>query len=325
MNFSNKVDSFFENFNLTIGSAPPEHLIYLYADYVELITLFSGQNYVSSADILDRLADEGIIKQVDRAELQADANDANERRITSIFRLIIERSLLFGDDYPFILHDNNKIIIKEPANLSARNKIYIYLLLSSSLNVFTDFQPILTKEFEELCMYALKNYLPPHAVVKSFGKKSDYQGTAREKIKSLASDMKIRIEEDGFEEISLKGTQEKGLDIIGWIPFTDNIANYISVLGQCACGKDWDQKLHETSRYNNYMKFHRLNPVHTMFIPYSLISHQKSTFSRNDEINERLIFERKRILNYLIELDFFEDFESKILVDKCINYLENII
>jgi hypothetical protein len=325
MSFSDKIDDFFTKFSLGIGSAPTENLVYLYADYVELVALFSGQNYVSSSDIIDRLTDEGVFQQVDKAEFQAAANDSHERRVESIFRLINERALLFNDDYPFIIYDTDKIIIKEENNLSNRNKVYIYLLISSSLNIFPDFQHTLTMEFEELCMHVLKNYLPSHAVVKSFGKKSDYKGTARKKISLLANDMRIRIEEDGFAEISSKGTQEKGLDLIGWIPFGDNVANYISILGQCACGKDWNKKLNETSRYNNYMKFHRLHPIHSMFIPYSLVSYQKNTFFRNDDITERLIFERKRILNLLTHVDFFDTFESKVLVDKCVSFVEGVV
>lgn len=325
MSFSEKLDSFFNNFRLNIGTAPAEHLVYLYADYVELITLFSGQNYVSTGDVIDRLTDEDIFRQPEKSENQAAANDAQEKRIDTIFRIINERALLFDTDYPFIVHQTNKLIIRDAETLSLRNKVYIYLLLSSSLNIFPEFQHTLTTEFEELCAHVLRNYLPSHAVVKSFGKRSDYTGTAKTKIKALAHDMKIRIDEDGFEEISVKSTQEEGLDLIGWIPFADNIANYIAILGQCACGKDWDKKLGETSRYDNFFNFHRLNPVHSMFIPYNIASYQKNTFTRSKDIVNRLIFERKRILNYLDDIEFFNEFESKLLVDRCVDFMEEIV
>lgn len=325
MSFNTKITDFFTDFSLELGTPPTRNLIYLYADYVELVSLLSNQNYVSSSDILDRFKDEGIIRQPKADDEQSIANDEDERFVDSIYRLLIERVQLFGDDYPFEIESIDKIKLKNIDNISTRNKIYIYMLLSSSLNIFSEFQPELTTEFEILCAQVLTNFLPENAVVKSFGKVSDYNGTATQKIQALAKDMKIRIDEDGFNEISQRGNQEKGLDLIGWIPFDDNVSNFLSILAQCACGKEWHKKIGETSRYNHYMKFHRLNPIHTMFIPYSLVSYNKSTFFRNDEIDNRLIFERKRILNYIIETDFFESLESNVLVEKCIGFEEDIV
>lgn len=325
MSFNSKIDSFFSSFSLELRTAPTRNLIYLYADYVELVSLFSNQNYISSTDMLDRFKDEGIIRQRISDADQSEANDDEERFIISIYRLIIERKQLFGDDYPFEIKDGDKIKLKEVTNISNRDKLYIYLLLSSSLNIFSDFQPELTTEFEKLCSVVLKNFLPKHAIVKSFGKYSNYSGTAIKKMESLAADMKIQLDIETLQEVSTRGTQEKGLDLVGWIPFEDNVANIVALLAQCACGKEWYKKLGETSRYNNYFKFHRLNPIHTMFIPFNLISYNKTNFFKNDEIDNRLIFERKRILNYIFDTDFFETFESKILVENCIAFEEDIV
>lgn len=325
MSFNFKIDSFFSDFSLELGTIPTKNLFYLYADYVELVSLFSNQNYISSTDILDRFKDEGIVRQSKLDSDQSEANDENEHFIDIIYRIINERKQLFGDDYPFDLRDDDKIKLKEVENISNRNKLYIYLLLSSSLNIFTDFQPELTTEFEMLCTVVLKNFLPEHAIVKSFGKDSEYTGTAVKKMEALATDMKIQIDTDVIQEVSPKGTQEKGLDLVGWIPFEDNVANMVALLAQCACGKDWNKKLGETTRYNHFFKFHRLSPIHTLFIPFNLVDYSKNTFFRNYEFDNRLIFERKRILNYIIDTYFFEDYNSKTLVDKCIEFEEDIV
>lgn len=325
MTFEAKITKFFTTFNLELGTPHTRNLIYLYADYVELVSLISNQNYISSSDILDRFKDEGIIKQKVSDADQSEANDEDESFIDSVYRIILERSQLFGEDYPFEIEGINKIKIKDNTAISDRNKIYLYLLLASSLNIFGDFQSDLTKEFENLCTEVLINFLPQKAIVKSFGKNSHYSGTAVEKIKALATDMKVTIDKDAFDEISTKGTQEKGLDLVGWIPFNDNVPNLLSILAQCACGKEWYKKLNETSRYNNYFNFHRLNPVHTMFIPYNLVSFNKKVFFKNDEIDNRLLFERKRIMNYIVSTDFFKDYNSKTLVDYCLKYEEDIV
>lgn len=325
MNFNEKIDVFFKSFSLELGIVPTKNLIYLYADYVELVCLFSNQNYISSPDIIDRFKDEGIISQSQFDSDQSEANDNVESFVDSIFRIILERNSLFEDDYPFEVMNVNKIKLKEVNNIGNREKIYLYLLISSSLNIFKLFQHELTMEFENLSSQVLLNFLPKHGIVKSFGKNTDYKGTATEKIRALANDMNVNVDTDAFEQISEKGTQEKGLDIVGWIPFKDKVPNLLTIFAQCACGKEWNKKLGETSRYNNYFKFHRLYPIHTMFIPFNIISFNKNFFFRNDEIDNRLIFDRKRIMNYIYTTDFFETYNSKTLVDKCLIHEEDIV
>ena len=184
----------------------------------------------------------------------------------------------------------------------------------------------LTSEFELVCFHVLSKYLPQHAVIKSFGKNTTYVGTAIDKIKSLATDLKVEVDEDFLNKISAKGNMDRGLDIIGWIPFADNVSNHLSLLCQCACGKEWYKKLIETRRYERYYKFYCNKPNHAMFIPYSLINYQGSDFFQADEISvDTVLFERKRIINYIDDLTFFTPLNSKKLVDKCIEFEEDIV
>jgi len=63
-----------------------------------------------------------------------------------------------------------------------------------------------------------------------------------------------------------------------------------------------------------------------LFIPYSLINYQNSNFYQADELSvDTLLFERKRILFYLTEIDFFNDCDSKALIEKCISFEEDIV
>lgn len=302
-----------------------KHLTHLYADYLEVVSLFSNNNYVSSSDLIDRFKDEGFIACKENDDEQAESNDENEQWINSIFDIIVERENLFGDDYPFEVSGNNKIRLKDSVSQNNRHKIYLFLLLSSCLNNFKKFEPELTTEFESVCYQTLSSFLPTHSTVKSFGKNSDYSGTAIEKINKLAEDLRIKVDDSSINEISKKGTKDRGLDIIGWIPFDDSVSNFLSILCQCTCDKDWNEKLSETRRYENYYRFHRNKPVHAMFIPYALINVQDSVFHQSDEIHDSLIFERKRILNFVKEDTFFDSFKSKVLVEKCITYEEDIV
>jgi hypothetical protein len=160
--------------------------------------------------------------------------------------------------------------------------------------------------------------MPPHAIIKEFGKNTKYRGTAQERIIALGSELNVKIFEDEIKN-NVRGNQERGLDVIGWIPFHDKTPNFVSILGQCACGKDWYKKQSETRRYeNSYYQFYRNRPIHTMFIPYALGT-GSSSFYQSDEI-DCLLFERFRIMEYINETDFLNDLDSKKIIDGCINH-----
>jgi hypothetical protein len=326
MNFENKLQDYFASANIKLSDKPAEHLTHIYADYVEIVSLFSNQNYVSTSDILDRFRDELIITQKKKDDEQAVENDKNEQWIDSIFQVLNEREYLYIEDYPYEMLGNNKIKLKGMAQLTDKNKLYIFLLLASSLNVFGIFESELTSEFELVCFHTLAKYLPSHATVKSFGKNSEYTGTAIEKITNLAKDLKVNIDDNFLKKISAKGNQERGLDIVGWISFSDNVSNHFSLFCQCACGKEWYKKLTETRRYERYYKFHCNKPNHALFVPYSLINFQDSDFYQADELGtDTLLFERKRILNFIDDTTFFNSLLSKKLVDNCIEFEEDIV
>jgi hypothetical protein len=320
----NKIDSFFEKFTLRLSERYPEDSkIYLYADYFELVSLFNNDTIISVSEMLDRLKDEGIIWQNENIENQADVNDNNEVFVRNVFMLLDQRAISFQEDYPFqTIHE--RLRLKE--NLTEKQKLYIFLLLASNLNLFKDFQADITSEFEKIAQEALKNYLPDFAVVKSFGKNSDFAGYACDKVRELASTMNLSVNEDYLETVSAGGTQDLGLDIVGWLPHKDNIGNYISVFGQCSCGKEWNKKLGETRRYNRFINVYLSEILHSLFIPYSLIDYNRSAFYEHHEFGEPiLLFERKRILSLLDNESILNDLKSKELVDKCISYSEDIV
>ncbi|MBS7332838.1 MAG: hypothetical protein KIG88_04495 [Weeksellaceae bacterium] len=347
MSFDQKINAFFSRYVLQYKKKYSKHYYYIYADYVELLSLFSNENFVTIDDFLDRMEENLILdkrflftneddedlenetseeeNQNDLDENRAELNDLKQRFAESIFRVLSERSSLFGDDYPFLV-EHNRVILKDNTNLTNRNKVYLCLLLCSSLDIFKAFMPYLTTEFEVISYHALRNFMPPHAEVKSFGKNSDYTGLAKEKIEALARDMKIEINTVAFSQISNRNRQEKGLDLIAWIPFDDATPNMLCILCQCACEKEWNGKLAEAGRYNNYYNFHRQKPLSSLFIPYNIVGLNRKDFIRNDEISiDAIIFERKRILNYLENLDFFETLYSYRLVQKCIDYQEPVV
>lgn len=325
MNFDEKLISQFRDFKVGKPNIS-KHKYHLYSDYIEMLALFTN-SCVTKSDILDRLFDEGIELHEDEdnsSDLYSDKSekdDKNENWITEIFDLIGYRVSLFAIDYPF---ETNRGGIELKNNLSDKNKIYLSLLISSNLNHFKILQPELTTEFETISHQSLKNYMPANAKVKATGKNTEYSGYAKEKIKKIASEINIDTNDNELSDISDRNVQEEGLDLIAWIPFEDKIPNLITILAQCACGKDWIKKQHETGRYENFFNFYKQQPIHAMYIPYAISNNQ--SFYQSKDINKgRMIFDRKRILEYLSNTDFFSTLKSNTIVDKCIEYEEDIV
>jgi hypothetical protein len=320
----NKIDSFFNKFTLRLSEKyPKDSKIYLYADYFELVSLFNNGTIITVSEMLDRLRDEGIIKQTENIDNQAKINDNDEIFVRNVFLLLSQRSISFNDDYPFQI-SNERLSLK--TNLTEKQKIYIFLLLASNLNLFQDFQADITSEFEKLSQKALKSYLPNFAIVKNFGKNSEFSGYACDKVRQLADAMNLPVNEVYLKTVSAGGTQDLGLDIVGWLPLKDNIGNYISVFGQCACGKEWNKKLGETRRYNRFINFYLSEILHSLFIPYSLINYNNSTFYEHHEFGDPiLLFERKRILSLIEDEGIINNLKSKELIERCINYEEDIV
>ena len=312
MTFDEKFTICLQNFdNISKPDFTSKQLDY-YADFIELVVLLSNDDGITVGDILDKFFGE---KEYDKAIQR----DRDESFVQDIFILIEQRLIFYKNDYPFTFV--NSEILKLRSDISNKNKLYLTLLISSQLKIFKEFQPLLTTEFELISQNTLTEFLPTKAIVKSFGKNSLYTGNAITKIKKLADELNLSINQYELSHVSERNMQERGLDIVGWIPFEDNCQNKIIFLGQCACGKDYESKQHDTRRFENYYYFYKTNPQHTLFIPYSLINFKADKFNSSDLIeNDYLVFERKRILEYSTVVNS-TPYPSFQIVDSCIGHL----
>lgn len=323
--FNEKIDALLVNLKIEKPKAP-KYVEHIYADFVEINAFFLKEEVTLSdiSDLLNDVKDTNIVvaeNDNDSGETElniAEINDKVSTKIKSIFDLCLFRSRLYHEnEYPFIIK-NNQIKIK--SRITDKQKIYLFLLISSNLNYFESIESLLTKEFEYISMLSLKKYLPQKATVKSFGKNSQYEGNAIEKIKALALELGIKLNEENINCISKHNVQERGLDVVAWIPFEDKVPNQVVLLGQCACGKNWDTKQADTEFFSNYFYFVN-NPIHSMFIPYSLID-TSGNFSQYDRILNNLFFDRKRIIEQFDVIEFLEEFESLKIIEK---FIENRI
>ncbi len=324
--FNQKIEATFRKFQYYDPTKYPKHEKKYYADFVELLALCDAESDVTFADVHDRLF--GVRESPKEEDgqtgsLEGQMEDNNEVFVGEIFKLIEERANLYQDDYPFN-YTHRKIKLKD--NVTFKNKLYISLLLSSSLDILGDFQKELSDEFETLCFHALKDFLPDQSQVREFGQHTTYKGNAKSKIRQLADELKLPTESDELEEIPERNTKERGLDVVGWIPFDDDCQNKLVFLGQCTCGKDTNSKYHDVKRFENYIRFYRLQPILVLFTCYSLINTSKNKFYKSADVEKRfLIFERKRIIQHFKEETVFNSLELNNIVNSYIKFQEGIV
>ena len=228
MNFEDKLASLFHSLSENL-QPPNTSQDYLFFDYIEFYAFFYGDE-VYKTELLDYFSDcdVNILKYVNEDD------NRRETAINTIFSCLEYRSSLLGEYYPYDVNHNS---IELKPELSVGNKAYIVLLICSMLGKFSEFQSDLTSEFEEIICIVLEKMFP-ESVIKSFGKNSDYAGTAQEKIRNLAIELNIMTRE--HEILKVRGNQ--GLDLIVWQPFKDTVPNMSISLVQCACGKQWTSK-----------------------------------------------------------------------------------
>ncbi len=316
MTFEDRFQQSIENFRNIEKPDFRSNQVTLFADFVELRTIFSNDEAQGFGDVQDSFFGQKNYKN-------ARERDEDEKLIIEIFQILEERSILFEEDYPFVVLEGTKLTLKQ--DLSIKNKTYISLLISSMLNIFLEFKSTLSTEFEIICFEAFKNFLPQKSVVKHFGKHSAYIGNAITKIKALAKDLNLEIDEYELSQVNERNNQERGLDIVGWIPFHDRGQNQVIFLGQSACGKDYESKQHDTRRFENYLRFYKTEPQHVLFVPYSLINRRVNKFYHSDLIEkDYLVFERKRLIEFYSGNNF-ENLESCRLVNACISYKEPLV
>lgn len=281
------------------------------ADFIELLCLVNLDGEVSQIDVYKRLNKEKDLDQnfnyleeelEGELELNVPQAQVNDNLLVSIqqtYQHLAYRIDSLGDAYPFVLDDDRTTLRKRQV-LSSVNRLYIYLLLASSLRSLnrTDRAKI-TDAFEILCVEVMKRYLPENANVHRFGKNSaDYPPKKKDKIKALAVNIheSVKFREDDIKELDMG---DAGLDIVAWVSFNDGLNGFALFFGQCACTEEWSNKQHSSS-YEAWSGFIdlRVRPMNVIFIPFFFRATDGRWYRAHD-IHMSILIDRVRIMNIL--------------------------
>ncbi|WP_316771355.1 hypothetical protein [Pedobacter frigiditerrae] len=308
--------------------------IHHWADFLEIICLFNKDNIVSQNDLIDRLTPLRDLEDGEdfKEKSNSKRNEKNSQLAEDVFSLISYRQGVFKENYPFRVSEDLKSISRV-ANVSDSHKLYLSLLFSSSLSIFSDFTNKLTSSFERLSLEALKKILPKNGKAFLFGSsnvESMEEGkvsNARlfEKLTKLANDIKeqVRVKE---EELSDLNRGDGGLDLYAWIDLGDDNKNFPIYFCQCACTPNWVEKQH-SSKYDSwdYMISLAIYPLNLIFVPYSI---RKANGMWHDafDIKKSVMMDRQRLIHILKDEDIsFQNFDSYEIVNKLILQKESLV
>ncbi len=230
--------------------------------------------------------------------------DKYEKRFESLIRLARVRIAKYGKDYPFEIIGGKSL--KQVNSLDNGHFLYIYLLCSSLLSQFRDLQSVLTSEFESLCLEAIKELAPSRSQLFVSGrnalndKDARYHGSLMTKLQKISEDLELNFKNRDYKPTSPTNSGDGGVDIVGWVDFTDKSMNKLSILAQCKCSEEWLKGGSDAySQLKGIFSFDPL-PVNYYFIPFCFRDH---AFSWRDStpVNSMILIDRSRLINLLSE------------------------
>lgn len=294
--------------------------LHRWADWAELLALASAGGSLSVPELRetferrrDFIASESQDDQdpseteeeplIKDAELTpSEFRDALSKRAGDILNYLIDRSDRYGLSYPFEIDRNQRVITLR--DMTDSRRLYLLILICAALRYVTpSMRIILTGKFELLCVEALRRTLPSQSEVHLFGKSplvttGRYAGLLIEKIKLLANDLgeDCSIRESDFEP---GDNGDNGLDIVAWIPFSDNLPGRLAIFGQAACTPEWISKQHSSSAaaWRSTIRF-TADPQNVVFIPYDYRRPEGGWYTRR-HIHGSIVFDRHRLMTAL--------------------------
>jgi len=199
-----------------------------------------------------------------------DNNDeAVEEKILEVFYEIELRSKAADTAYPFTL-DYRRFGVIELRSEWVNYSAYTFCLCLSYFG--WDIRSTKTinapKLFEQISCLAAQHYLHGEAV--GFGApRTELPSGFASAIDKLSQ---LIGEGDGYSENPTLNRQDDRLDVVAWKDFTDKLPSKIIMFGQCAAGRNWQDKLSEmqpASFWNLWMRRSTSSPLlRSFFVPH---------------------------------------------------------
>jgi hypothetical protein len=267
------------------------------ADWIELKVSISS-NRISRAAVSSEI--EGVTGE-----------EPSEGFIVSVWRELERRQQLYSQSF---FHIEDRLV--EPENGPQPPEYLACLLLS--LYGGRERAHHNAKLFERLTSEAVGCYLSGQAVV--FGwpfdpddRPHDKESRIKHKIRRVAEDLRER-----FCEAPPAKFKDRGIDVVGWIPFEDKRSSQIVILLQSTIEQNWKDKLPvPLDAWRQYIHW-GCSPVKAFAVPHVINDYEWHEAS----VDKGILFDRVRIINLLSkgiqDLDFRQELSAwveKSIVD----------
>lgn len=268
------------------------------ADFIEVLCLTSSTGTVSLESVRrimsiesDELNFEGI----------NDDDDWMYQRLAEVFSELKRRKIECANHYPFCIEDSLIEIDTECSNIV--KDYYSYLLLATRANMrddrlFGEPQKDAALIFEKVSELIIRAYFGINAQTMIFGTSAGM--SFKDKVERLLQ--KLKLNANFRTPIGSTGRQKDGkIDLVVWIPFSDERDSMFIGLGQCKTGTSWNDKLSELqpssffSNYTNYTPIHTPSKIYFIADSISIAEEKWEERARNAGI----LFDRRRIMEFL--------------------------
>lgn len=273
------------------------------ADWLEIRTFRDRDGNSSYVELLGALQMSGTRDALDEEDETNAASesweDPYEAAVESAFTEITDRFNACGAErgmYPFALEADYIALATD-----TRNSVYTFLLLLSSFGGSAGPKPIQgAKLFEEVCAKAAEEYLGgANVTVKSrvFGfPRRVLPAGFKEALQKLCDDLQEGI--GPRNRPNSRDQKDARLDIVAWHDFSDTRPGKLITFGQCATGRNWNEKLTDLQprEWCELWMQDRpaVLPVRMFFVPHRV--------SRKDWLHTSIyggiLFDRCRIARY---------------------------
>lgn len=274
------------------------------ADQVELRAIQQGSAIFDTGVRDERVADaldDYEIFAPDQPSWMKDSL-ATDEAVSEIAEVIRERQTLLGNLYPFSVQNSQL-----EYNASS-NKVYEFCLgVALSKSITAGSHVSIPREFEQLSVKIVEHYLGPYATSMHFGfprENGSRFKDACDELHGKCNEWQWGPQEQFPDDPTLKAIKDGGLDFAAWKQAPDQrFIGQLFVVGQCACGNDWNTKLHEPSMRRLATWLRRtpsVEPVRAFTTPISLVTPMLHSVCAEHNL---LIFDRVRIVKVAETMD----------------------
>lgn len=299
-----------------LDKLPGSPQLHRWADWAEWLCWTSAALSLSTSDLAEAIEsrrqerfselDDDVEPEARDVALLPDSpdsatfKDSTVRLANDVFRLLEDRLRSFGESYPFEW-SRRQLVVRED---SPSHHPYLFLLACSTLRYVPDKakQVDLAARFEWLSVEATRRLLPDRSNVRLFGSNTrrdgHYSGLLIDRVQKLAADLGERFiaDRDDFEA---RDQGDNGLDVVAWVPFSDGLSGFPTILGQCACTPTWVVKQHSSSRdsWKSIMTF-SVDTTNYCFIPFDFRKADGSWHAKH-QIHNSVLIDRRRFIEIL--------------------------